>query len=400
MKKKHNHRQNKNISATDKNNVKHDNEVKDDEIKEVAGKLEALNSELEGISEGDDIDIDDDMDEDMAERLAYYQSDSIEEDDEPEEEDDISEFVSRDYDIVAESRRRVNQPGSPVERTVKSSNSRGRREQEKSIRSKKTTGEKNSSMSFISKWLDFYHKYTMNVLFSALGVLAAILVVVIIVTLLNGDNNADAGNTEVETTSQQESSTSDQQESSTEPTTEPAVEPEAEDSDIHSLIVAYIDAAFIQADMEKVKLYVDDVTNINVDEYKSRQKYIEAYQNIKCYKFELDEADSYVVFVTYDEKIYNINLPAPSGKLFIIKKNPSDQKLYIHNMTKDEELDVYIASKAQQISTISAEVSKRLEAAKESDAELKAVLELMENVGKNSEESSSASEETSSAAAQ
>lgn len=46
MKKKHNHRQNKNISATDKNNVKHDNEVKDDEIKEVAGKLEALNSEL------------------------------------------------------------------------------------------------------------------------------------------------------------------------------------------------------------------------------------------------------------------------------------------------------------------------------------------------------------------
>lgn len=393
MKKKHNnYRKNKSVSVTDKN-INSDNKIADNEIEEVMNKLEDAEDELVDIGnlDIDDVDIDDmDLDEDMAERLAYYESEVTDEQDESEDEDDISEFVSRDYDIIAESRRRVNQPGSPVQRAGRTRNVRSSKREAERKERKKAADDKNSLTSLINRWLEFYHKYTMNILFTALGVLAAVLVVVIIVTWTTDDKDADVKSTDVETTSQQEQSATDGEQSTEGQTTEPVAVPEAEDSEIHSLIVAYMDAAFIQADMDQVKLYVDDVTNINVDEYKSRQKYIEAYQNIKCYKFDHDEADTYVVFVTYEEKIYNIETPAPSGKLFIIKKNPTDQKLYIHNITEDEELDVYIASKAQQISTISADVSRRLEAAKSSDEDLAAVLELMGNVGKKEEESSSA----------
>ena len=58
--------------------------------------------------DGTDADIDyldDELDDDMASRLSLYESMSDDSDDD----DEIKEFVSRD--VVAESRRRVNQPG-------------------------------------------------------------------------------------------------------------------------------------------------------------------------------------------------------------------------------------------------------------------------------------------------
>lgn len=356
-----------------------------------------------------DIDDDDDIDDDMAERLAYYDSEDTEDVDddvlqdsnhielsiigEDDDDEDIQEFLSRDYDIIAESRRRVNQPGKRVERAGKPKKEK-KVKLEKEKKERKESEEKDNAIKiFIGKWLDFYHKHTMKILYGTLGVLAAILLVVIIVTLLADNKGGDDEAESTENPSTQEQTTLEQQ-SETEEQTKEVIQPETEDSDVYALITAYIDAAYIKADMEQVKLYVDDVTNINVETYKSRQKYIESYQNVKCYKLDSAIENSYIIFVTYDAKLYNIETLAPSAETFIIKYNRTESKYYVHNMTVGEELDGYIAegSKIALISEISADVRKRLEDAIAKDEDLKKVLDIMSNVGKNTEEDTSAAQ--------
>ena len=87
----------------------------------------------------------------------------------------------------------------------------------------------------------------------------------------------------------------------------------------------------------------DDITNINIDTYKSRQKYIESYQNVKRYKIDSAIENAFIVFVTYDAKIYNIETLATSAETFIGVYNDTEKRMYIHNPTVAEELDGYIA---------------------------------------------------------
>lgn len=376
MSKKNGYRNKKNIS-----------EIKDTELESI------LDSNLE---ENDIADIDEltesdlaELDEDMAERLAYYENiDDTEDvaDDDIEEKDDIREFRSRDYDIIAESRKRVNQPGNRVDRRSRSNGER----QAKSRKGNSGRNKRNEQIGIfrrcLDKWLEIYHKYTMKILYGALGTLAAILLVVCIITLSSEEGN-DQLTPANETSSEIPSSTGEAVTGET--VDDNSIQPEAEESTIHTLVSSFIDAAYIKADMEQVKLYVDDVTNINVDKYKNRQKYIESYQNIKCYKLESAIENSYIVFVTYDMKLYNIDTLAPSAEQVIVKYNEADGKYYIHNMTVGEELDGYIAagSKIERISEISADVEKRLEEALANDEDLKKVFDIMANVGKQQEES-------------
>ena len=210
----------------------------------------------------------------------------------------------------------------------------------------------------------------MEILFGTLTVLIACLIVAIVVTYTSDDETFE----EDTTTNTVDMSTTDNLED-----TKPVIEPEAETSDIHTLIVGYIDAAYIKADMEAVALVVDDTTNINVDKYKSRKKYIEQYENIKCYKFESAIENAYIVFVTYDTKLYNIVTLAPSAETFIVKYNDAEKKYMIHNLTVEEELDSYIAGASEFAYTIEIrkDIEERLNQALATDTELKKVYDLM-----------------------
>lgn len=341
----------------------------------------------------DDIELDD-LDEDMAERLSYYENV------ETEEEEEIKEFLNRDYDVVAESRRRVNQPGKR-KFSDKSSDevklSKPKREKKKKTEKQENKKEKDA-INVWEKWLNIYHNNTFKILYGTLASLAVVLVIVIIISLVSeGDASKTGDNGKTTQSTEKGTETQTQTEAPTEQTTtlEDTIKPESAESDIHKLITSYIDAAYLKADIELVKNYVDDVTNINVEEYKSRQKYIEAYENIKCYKFDYSQSNTYIVAVTYDEKIYNIKTAAPSGTVFVVKYNGVDKKYYIHNITESEQLDVYIASRAQEINIIGTKVKERLEEAKNADAELKAVLDIMENIANKQEETSTVEETTS-----
>lgn len=343
------------------------------------------------------------------------------------EDEEIQEFLSRDFDVVAESRRRIQnnqnkaRKGRQDRRTQKENVVKEKKEKvvKEKVVKEKVVKEKSDSdkPAFIdkvkelySKWLEVYNKNSMQILFGALTGLIALLVVAIVATYPN-DVETNEEKTQKTTLSTEEPTTELESETTTE---RPTIVPETEDSDIHSLIVGYIDAAYIKADMEAVALVVDDTTNINVDKYKSRQKYIELYENVSCYKLESAIENAYIVFVTYDAKLYNIETLAPSAETFIVKYDATNSKYVIHNLTVGEVIDSYIAgaSKIELISEKRAEVESRLNAALTQDPELKKVYDIMISTGSQTSEeatvdsssgettSGNGAEETTSAAAQ
>ena len=185
------------------------------------------------------------------------------------DDEEIQEFLSRDFDVVSESRRRLQ------ERQRRARRESGIEDEDSNSDREKRYAKKNSH----AKKSESERLQRMKLLFGALGVLVAVLVVAIIVTNPGGDKEKATDSSATDTTNVEIASN--------EETTDVIMQPEAEDSGIHTLITSYIDAAYIKADMEAVALVVDDTTNINVEKYNSRKKYIESYENIKCYKLSL-----------------------------------------------------------------------------------------------------------------
>lgn len=352
-------------------------------------ELDNFDDNTENIAENEylesdiDNDFDDDLDDELEARIASYGEDDTENDTENDTEDEVKEFLSRDNDIIAESRKRVNQPGKKVVR----SNDKVKKDKTSSGGSRKGSV-LDSVRPIFGKWMEFYHNNTMKILFSALGGLAVVLVITIIILLASGTGK----NEDKTSDSTNEETTTPQTETTTEPETEAAIQPEAADSEIQVLINSYIDAAYMKADMDAVANCVDDITNINVETYKSRQKYIESYQNVKSYKLDSAIENAFIVFVTYDAKIYNIETLAPSAETFIVVYNDTEKRMYIHNPTVAEELDGYIAegSNLSAISELSQDVKNRLNQALAADAELKKVFDIMTGAGQSSTEDTSA----------
>lgn len=344
-------------------------------------ELDNFDDNAENIAENEylESDIDNDFDDELEARIASYG----EYDTENDTEDEVKEFLSRDNDIIAESRKRVNQPGKKVVRSG-----------EKAKKDKTSSGESRTGSIFdavkqiFGKWMEFYHNNTMKILFSALGGLAVVLVITIIILLASGTGK----NEDKTSDSTKEETTTPQTETTTEPETEAVIQPEAADSEIQVLINSYIDAAYMKADMDAVANCVDDITNINVETYKSRQKYIESYHNVKSYKLDSAIENAFIVFVTYDAKIYNIETLAPSAETFIVVYNDTEKRMYIHNPTVAEELDGYIAegSNLSAISELSQDVKNRLNQALSADTELKKVFDIMTGAGQSSTEDTSA----------
>ena len=348
----------------------------------------------------DDIDIlSEELDEDMASRLSLY--DSIDDDDEEEE---IKEFISRDYDVVAESRKRVNQPGrrkfedkKKPKREKPAKEKKPKREKvakEKVAKEKKDKKSKNPITDFVKplweKWLAIYNKHTMEILYGTLGALAVILLITIIV--LPKDTAKDISKEPA--TSGQKLSQEATEESTEKQITVADLKVESEDSEIHKLVAAFIDAERIKLDIESAKTYLDDATNYSLDKYKEPKRYIEAYQNIKCYKFDYISEDMYYVYVSYDIKFINIATPAASAEPFVVKYDKTQKKYFIHNIVEGETGDLLIAWNAPEIKVLNEDVMNRYNEALAKDEDLKNFFEIMKGATNSTEQTTTAPAET------
>jgi hypothetical protein len=348
----------------------------------------------------DDIDIlSDELDEDMVSRLSLYDfvdDDDDDEHEEDEEDDEIKEFISRDFDVVAESRRRVNQPGRRKfddekkpkrERVAKEKKQKEPKpKKEKKVKDKDDASKTNFVKELWEKWIAIYSKNTMQILYGTLGTLAIILIITIIVLPKDSVKDADKTGKEVVTTGNKLSQESTEEESTEKQLTVADLKVETEDSEIHKLIVAFMDAERIKLDLESAKTYLDDATNYSLEKHKESKRYIEAYQNIKCYKFDYISDDMYYVYVSYDIKFVNINTPAANGEPFVVKYDKAQNKYLIHNIVEGEAGDLLIAWNAPEVKVLNEDVISRYNAALASDEVLKEFIGIMQGASNSTEE--------------
>jgi len=108
---------------------------------------------------------------------------------------------------------------------------------------------------------------------------------------------------------------------------------------------------------------------------------IEAYKNIKTYVKPGLEKDSYVVFTTYDIKLYNIDTLVPGMSVISVIKDEKDV-LSINNESNDKELNNYIKQLAsdKDIKSIIEEVNTKLSEAIKKDESLKEFIDYIKGV--------------------
>ena len=158
--------------------------------------------------------------------------------------------------------------------------------------------------------------------------------------------------------------------------------PEEVDSDIYTLITDYMKVLYITSDKDALSLIVDDVSNMDkyIENWKWLNKYIEGFDNIKCYKFEATKANTYVVCVTYDTKFVNIVTSAPAGVAYIVKYDETSEKYLIHNMKDGESIEDYMSVfEIEKVNVLSSDVNQRYEKALSSDDDLRKVMDILTN---------------------
>ena len=92
-----------------------------------------------------------------------------------------------------------------------------------------------------------------------------------------------------------------------------------EDKELNKFIKKYY-KALEKADIEKIRKYVDVLSDAEVDTIKNKAKSREAHKNIKVYTKKRPEEDSLLVYVYLDLKFKNIKTMAPGIEPYYIKK--------------------------------------------------------------------------------
>ena len=139
---------------------------------------------------------------------------------------------------------------------------------------------------------------------------------------------------------------------------------------INELVLKYFNG-LSSGNTEMVEETVDVITDEEKMTIQKKKDYIEAYNNVICYTKKGLEDHSYVVFASYEMKIYNIETAAP-GIMALYVCTGEDGSLYIFNGDAPEELENYVLELAaeEDVATVIAEVDARYQQLLEADKDL------------------------------
>lgn len=154
----------------------------------------------------------------------------------------------------------------------------------------------------------------------------------------------------------------------------------AADSDIHDLIVKYLNAK-LECSMESFTDIVTDTAYLDLEDIQKRTEAIREYQNIECYtKTGVGEID-YVVYFTYEMVIPTIDTPAASIDSAYIKYS-SDGKPQIYLGEVSTETYEYLSSLNydDDVQKLIQQSNEKMEEAIKQDESLGAFWEKIQNI--------------------
>ncbi len=199
------------------------------------------------------------------------------------------------------------------------------------------------------QWRDLDHKKV----YAAIALLAAVLILVVVLIVKSVTGGSD------KTQDVQDPSVITEEVNEVEEIAdENPLEVDAHEG-INDLILKYFEG-LSSGNTEMVEQTVDVLTDEEKLTIEKKKDYIEAYKNVVCYtKKGLDE-NSYVVFASYEMKIYNIETPAP-GIMALYVCLGDDGSYYIFNGEASEELESYVLELAaeEEVAVVIADVDAR-----------------------------------------
>lgn len=198
------------------------------------------------------------------------------------------------------------------------------------------------------QWRDLDHKKVYAALAGAAAVL--ILIIVLIVCAITGSKKNTS------------------QEIDENPVAAEEVQPEAAEEDplevdaydgINQVVLKYFQG-LSEGDIALVEEAVDVLSDEEKLTIEKKKDYIEEYQDVVCYTKKGMDEDSYVVFASYEMKIYNIETPAP-GIMALYVCTAEDGSHYIFNGEASEELENYVLELASQeeVAAVIAEIDEK-----------------------------------------
>lgn len=219
------------------------------------------------------------------------------------------------------------------------------------------------------QWKDLDHKKVYGVI----AVLIAI-IVLIIVLIVNG---VSGGKTKQPENKQDPAAVSENEASGEEEETEENPLEVNAHAEVNELVEKYFQG-LASGDTELVASTVDVLSDEEKQTIERKKDYIEAYHNITCYTKKGLEENSYVVFASYEMKIYNIETAAP-GIMALYVCTADDGSLYIYNGEAPEELTNYVLELAgeEEVAAIISDVDNRYQQLIAEDADLGKFAETM-----------------------
>lgn len=212
------------------------------------------------------------------------------------------------------------------------------------------------------KWEDLNHKKV----YAAIAVLVLIIVLIIALIAARGSGDKEKGV---------------QEEENPVAVTEEVVDDNPLETDayeeINTLILKYFHG-LSTGDIPLVEDTVDVLTEDEIKTIEKKKDYVESYNDIICYTKKGLEENSYVVFASYEMKIYNIDTPAPGIMAFYIRTG-DDGDFYIFNGDAPEELTTYVLELAgeEEVAAVIADVDARYQQLIEEDEDLGKFAETM-----------------------
>lgn len=140
--------------------------------------------------------------------------------------------------------------------------------------------------------------------------------------------------------------------------------------DVNDVVLKYFHG-LSTGDIDLVKDVVDILPDDEIKTITTKKEYVESYNHLTCYTKKGLEEGSFVVFVSYEMKILNIETPAPGMMpLYVCKDDAGDY--YIYNDDASEELQQYVLDLAAEddIAAIINDIQVRYEEALASDSDL------------------------------
>ncbi len=163
--------------------------------------------------------------------------------------------------------------------------------------------------------------------------------------------------------------------------------------EINELVKKYYEASRV-GDYETINSIVDSEVEKTAENFPATSSYIESYNDFACYTLEGLVDNTYVVYVTFTEKLVNINTPAPSMDRLYVCRDAKDGAVYVYDGELSGEVATYLESADlyEDVTILKAQVNKAFAEACEKDANLAALRDQLINITVEPDETESETE--------